>query len=375
MAIVALAEFLIVSVSSFGLGDPPAVADRRSPTGGWTFIATFGGPTGVDPGDEGQRAELGLSDEERRLLAGCTIARLRSTAGDDASCTNLYAAGQPTVLGLGPSFLARGGFRFVDHAAGGGPAADRWTLLDRGRDGAAPIPAVLDQATAQWALRLGGVGSRFRLPDETGGSVELEIVGLLEPGILQGYVLVAERDFERMFPRRSGYSMALIDAGRGDPQAVRRAVARAWADAGVSIQPAIDRLRSLAAVQNTFLAGFQALGTLGLLLGTAGVAAVQIQNVLERAGSLGLMRAVGFTPRRIRLAVVLETLLMVGLGLLVGILSGCVAVAPSLAGGVAAVPLGWIVVTAGIVLIVATLAGLLAAGGRLVPGRPRSDLA
>jgi hypothetical protein len=382
VAIVALAEFLIVAVSSFAVGDPERPAGRQSPTGGWTLIATFGTATGVDPADEETRAGLGLSDSDRDALAGCTIARLRSTAGDDASCTNLYAAARPTVLGLGPGFIARGGFRFVDHAplaaAAAGEAANPWTLLERDagdadvtrsggaagkRSGGGPVPAILDQATAQWALKLGGVGSRFSLPDETGGTIDLEIVGLLEPGILQGYVLVSERRFQAMFPRQSGYSMALIDAGSEDPRRVARSAAAAWADAGVSIQPAVVRLRSLLAVQNTFLAGFQALGTLGLLLGTAGVAAVQIQNVLERAGPLGLMRAVGFTPFRIRQVVVLETLCMVGLGLAVGIVAGCIAVLPAFMGGRAGVPIGWIVTTAALVMAVALLAGLVAARG------------
>jgi ABC-type antimicrobial peptide transport system permease subunit len=86
-------------------------------------------------------------------------------------------------------------------------------------------------------------------------------------------------------------------------------------------------------VQNTFLAGFQALGTLGLVLGAAGVAAVQFQSVLERLGSLGLMAAVGFTAARLRLVVVLETVLMVALGLAVGTLAGCLAVVPAFASG------------------------------------------
>jgi hypothetical protein len=58
------------------------------------------------------------------------------------------------------------------------------------RSGGGPVPAILDQATAQWALKLGGVGARFTLPVDAGPAL-FEIVGLLEPGILQGYVLVS----------------------------------------------------------------------------------------------------------------------------------------------------------------------------------------
>jgi len=405
-AIVACAEFLIVAVSSFALQPPPRPHDRAAPTGGWTFLAAFGSPTGIDPADAVSRESLGLSDVDRATLADCTIARIRSSSGDDASCVNLYAPSQPTVLGVGDAFIDRGGFRFLEHApltgeavaAEGSKPINPWRLLHReetteaSRAGnrsplTAPenpsppvVPVIVDQATAQWALKLGGIASRFTLPVDQ-GVAEFEIVGLLEPGILQGYLLVSERNFERLFPRRSGYSLALIDAG-GSRDAggslenvvagrVARAVAAAWADAGVTVTPTLDRLRSLQAVQNTFLAGFQALGTLGLVLGAAGVAAVQFQSVLERLGLLGLMAAVGFTRQRLRLLVVLETLLMVVLGLAVGTLAGCLALVPAFSAGRAGVPVGWIGFTWGLTLVAAVAAGLVAAQRvlRLEPGK------
>ncbi|MEI7782567.1 MAG: ABC transporter permease, partial [Planctomycetota bacterium] len=185
-------------------------------------------------------------------------------------------------------------------------------------------------------------------------------------------VIVAEGEFERMFPWRSGYSLALVEApagllpaglppAAGRPDRVAMAVAAAWADAAVSVQTARARFASLSAVQNTFLAGFQSLGTLGLLLGTAGLAAVQFARVLERRGQLGLLRAIGFGAGRVRNLIVIETLLMVVLGLAVGAVAGVIAILPSLASGRAAVPVGWIGATCGLTLFVGLAAGLVAA--------------
>ena len=56
------------------------------------------------------------------------------------------------------------------------------------------------------------------------------------------------------------------------------------------------RLASYHQVENTYLATFQALGALGLLLGTLGVGAVLARNVLERQREWGLLRAVGYEP-------------------------------------------------------------------------------
>ena len=372
-AIVAFAQFLVVAVSAFAVRPPADPADRGGPTGGYSQLAAFNTASSVDPLDPAVRSALGLTAAEERAVAGCTIERLRSSGGDDASCTNLYAAGRPTVLGVGPAFVARGGFSFVAHAALPAGATNPWTLLERPSTG--PVPAIVDQATAQWALKLGGVGAAFTVADDAGRPVPCEIVGLLAPGVLQGVVIVAEGRFERMFPGRSGYGLALVDDAAlpaADRAAARAGLARAWADAGVSLTPTVERLRSLMAVQNTFLAGFQALGTLGLLLGTAGVAAVLLQGVLERIGSLSLLRAVGFTPGRIRRLLVLETLVTVGLGLAAGTLAGCLAVAPALADASARLPLGWIAATCGLTLLTAVVAAVAAAARAPIPERPRA---
>lgn len=350
IAIVAIAEFLVVALSAFELGPPPVPTDVRSPTGGWTTIASFGTPVSADSAAELPRAEIAL---------------LRSSGGSDASCTNLYAATRPAVLGVGAGFIARKAFSFVAHAPLPAGEHNPWTLLDRSPGAAGPIPAILDQATAQWALKVGGVGARFTVPDDDGADVVYEVVGLLAPGILQGSVLIAEDAFEKVYPRRSGYGLALLAAASPDgvtnPADLERQAADVWADAGVLLEPALARLARLAAVQNTFLAGFQALGLLGLLLGTAGVAAVQTQGVLDRLGQFGLLGALGFAADRVRMLVVTEAVLLVGAGLAAGAVAGLVALAPALAAGRAALPAWWIVVTCGLTLAAAAGAGMVAA--------------
>ena len=167
--------------------------------------------------------------------------------------------------------------------------ANPWTLLADVSPATQPrCPAVLDQATAQWGLKLGGVGAEFTLPDDAGEPARFRIVGLLEPGILQGFVIVAEGGFEQIFPSSLGLRAWRWSSERPSRQPRRADVAGPCEPPGPtrasSITPAARRLASLQAVQNTFLAGFQALGTLGLLLGTAGVAAVQLQGMFERIG-------------------------------------------------------------------------------------------
>ena len=114
------------------------------------------------------------------------------------------------------------------------------------------------------------------------------------------------------------------------------------------------------AVQNTYLSTFQALGGLGLVLGTLGLAAVQLRSVLERRGELALMQAVGFRRRRLGAMVLWEHSLLLLSGLAVGTLSAVVAVWPHLIGGAGAVPWSATAATLALVLVVGLSAGLVA---------------
>jgi len=385
VAMVGLAEFLIVFVAGFELTQPGDSRRRDSPTGGWTHLAEFAAATSVDPSRSAAAAELGLSSDQQRLLAGCEIALLRSSRGDDASCTNLYATNQPLVLGLPAGFCERGGFRFVSHLPLAAGETNPWRLLGRPEEGR-PTPVILDAATAQWALKLGGLGSVFWLSSETGGVTTVEppgtaaaepcqIVGLLEPGILQGAVLMAEADFERLHPLVSGYRRALVAApsAAADGDDLTAALAAAWVDAAATVELTAERLRRLYAVQNTFLAGFQTLGTLGLLLGTAGVAAVAFQGAIERRGSLAVLQAIGFRRRRLAAVLWLESLLPVAVGLAAGAGAGLLAAAPLLATSRRGLPWGMLGGTVLGTLLVASLAGLLAVWLMAIPRRPAEE--
>ena len=84
-------------------------------------------------------------------------------------------------------------------------------------------------------------------------------------------------------------------------------------DPGFDATDAAGQLAGFLAVQNTYLSTFQSLGALGLLLGTIGLAVVQLRSVLERRGELALMRATGFRRGRlVRMVVWENAVLLVG---------------------------------------------------------------
>jgi len=375
---VALAEFMVVFVSGFELVESGNWEERDSPTGGWSHVVKFAFPTSVDPSVSGTTDRLSLNSQEADLLRRSTVSLLRANEGDDANCTSLFATKNPLILGLPDFFLDRGGFRFAGHVDVPEGQQDPWQVLRTSEWKADEIPIIVDAATSQWALKLGGVGSAVRLNTATGevwkentsvmeqAGVRCRIVGLLEPSVLQGMILMSENDFVKVFPFQSGYRMAFVDVPKnfrggqeaeGKPQA-ERAIAAAWGDFGVRVEATKNRLQRLFAVQNIFLAGFQSLGTIGLFLGTVGVAAVGIQGVLERRNSLAILLALGFSQSRLGFMLWLESMALVLAGIVTGGASGFLAAFPFIHSAEQVLPWGWLLVSAGGTVVAATIASL-----------------
>jgi ABC-type antimicrobial peptide transport system permease subunit len=177
---------------------------------------------------------------------------------------------------------------------------------------------------------------------------------------LQGSLIVSERALLKEFPEVSGSRVFLIDAPADRQAEVAAELDDALGDYGFAATPTTKRLAEYMVVQNTYLETFQSLGGLGLLLGTLGIAAVQMRNVFERRGELALLRAVGFARRRLGAMVMLENLLLVAGGLLLGIAAALVAILPHLLGDTAAIPWRSLAVMLGLVLAAGLLAGLTA---------------
>lgn len=359
MGLIASASFLIVAVSAFRVDPAAQQPARDGGTGGFTLVAESDQPLFHSFATAEGRKELGFSQENAQLLADAQPFAFRVVRGDDASCLNLYQVQQPTVLGAPDAFLQRGGFAWSGSAAASPQQqANPWLLL---RDPPADlpqgaVPVVLDEATATYALHLSGVGADYTITDGNGRPLQLRVVGLLRGSILQGVLVLREADLLAHFPDVSGYRYFLLDTPPPKTAAVQATLEDVLGDYGLAAETTGRRLAAFMAVQNTYLSTFQTLGGLGLLLGTVGLAAVQLRNVLERRGELALLRATGFRRRRLVELVVLENALVLLAGLGLGSLAAALAVLPHMLGGGAGVP--WL--SLGGTLLAVLVVGLLA---------------
>ena len=151
----------------------------------------------------------------------------------------------------------------------------------------------------------------------------------LAGSLFQRELIIPEREFLRLFPEESGYRFFLIEAPVARQDAITSLLESRLADDGFDVSSTAARLQSFFEVENTYLSTFQALGGLGLLLGTVGLGAVLLRNALERRREMALVRAIGFRRDQLRVVVLAENLGLLVAGIVLGAVSALVAVAPA----------------------------------------------
>jgi hypothetical protein len=328
VALIAFATFVIVSVEAFRKEPGHADLARASGTGGFPLLAQSALPIVTDPNTDAGREALGLDASDHPGLLQVRFVPFRERPGEDASCLNLYAPQEPRILGAPPAFVREARFRFQSSlATDDGERQNPWILLESARaDGT--VPAIADATTLQYVLHR-AVGDELIVRGDDGAPVRLRLVGALRDSVLQGALIVGESDFLRAFPDREGFRFFLLDAPPEGASALVAPLEEALADWGFRVEPSGERLAAFHRVENTYLSTFQSLGSLGLVLGTLGLAAVVLRNVIERRRELALLRAVGYGSRTIVSIIVVETLLLVAAGVFCGSVSALLAIVPA----------------------------------------------
>jgi hypothetical protein len=351
--------FVVFSVSAMTEDLSTQAGQRRSGTGGFRLYAESSIAIPQDLNDDRGRANYRLTDKE--LLKGVTILPLRVREGDDASCLNLNLSLTPPLLGVDPGKFGSLG-AFAD--------AELWKLLEQPLPGGVVPALVGDSATAMWKLKVQvgkDNGALLDYVDERGQSFKVKLVGALPPrlSVLQGRLLVSNRDFTAHYPSEGGFKMFLVDAPAASEDRLRQYLSQRLETAGFDVVPSVERLREFYVVESSYLRLFMVLGGLGLLLGSAGMGILVLRHVIERRGELALLRAVGYTKDDAARVVMAEQRFLLLAGLALGTLASALAVAPTallsrtsipfglLAAfliGTAVLSLGWIRLAAGAAL-------------------------
>ena len=312
--------FMVVSVGANHKDIGDAVHERNSGTGGFALLAHTTVPMTETP-------QLQRIDDVPPVPQTAVVP-FRQYTRDDASCLNLNRASQPTLLGVDPIRLAdKQAFAFRETIKyDEDEVASPWLLLNQTSAGDT-LPAIGDYATVMWGLHK-KIGDTLAYRDETGDTVLLKIVGILQESVLQGRLIIAEDDFVRHFPSVDGKSVFLIDADPMDFPIQAKEMTRKYRDYGMEMVPAAEKLAQYNEVENTYMAIFLILGGLGLVLGSAGLGLVLVLNVLDRSGELAMMQAVGFRKTGLTKILFIEHGLLLAAGLICGLLPALLAILP-----------------------------------------------
>jgi len=305
----AAGTFLVIASSAFHKQTPEGNPEA-GPMGGFSLV-----------GSSNQAIGEAFTDAAGDPLP--TVG-FRVSEGASATCLNLSSVASPRILGVDPSEMA-GRFTF---AATLGEREPDWERLLAGSSDAETVPAIVDQTTLLWALKM-KVGDELTALAEDGRSFTLGIVAALQPGILQGGLIISRDAYLDHFPGDDGPRFFLIEAP-APLDALRRELNRRHGDEGLQTRPAREILAEYNAVENAYLSMFQVLGGFGLVLGTVAVGLVAARNLQERRRPLSLLLAVGWTRRQIAALARRELLASAGAGLAIGILSSALAVGPQL---------------------------------------------
>jgi hypothetical protein len=271
IALIAFATFTIVAVDAFR-------RDEATPNPNFPWVA---------------ESQLPIYND-----LGPGIIPLRLRTGDDASCLNLYQPQRPRILGV--------------------PKSLGWTAIDaEPTDGT--IPALVDANSLEYTLHA-KVGDVREFED----GLKLRFVGTLRDSVFQSELVISEANFLRAFPQEQGFRMFLLDA----PASRIPTLEDELSDYGFDVTSTRERLAAYHRVENMYLSTFQSLGALGLLLGTAGLGAVLLRNLLERRRELALLQAVGYSSRHLTLIILAENAFLLVCGLAIGTVCAAIAVGP-----------------------------------------------
>lgn len=327
--LISFAAFTLIAIAAFRQGTPTNTGKPNSGAGGYRLIATAGIPLLGDLNTQQGRRVLGMTNAADPMWDGVHFVSMRRWQGQDISCLNLTQPTTPTILAVPPELMAAPDkdhtFRFT-FAQGEGD--NPWLLLNEHEsDGSWPV--IADANTAQYILHL-KLGQTRDVPDAAGSPRHLKLVATLSGSIFQSELLMSEPNFRRLFPAVDGFGVVLIDCAPEKQKAIEQSLNTQLGEYAVDTEPTAYRLARYLEIENTYLSTFQALGALGLMLGTIGLAVVLVRTVIERKAELALLASLGFRRADRIILILSENVFLLVLGLLIGTLCALLGILPAL---------------------------------------------
>lgn len=154
---------------------------------------------------------------------------------------------------------------------------------------------------------------------QSGQTTVVRIIGILDQDLSTLFGMYVNRaSVEQIFPdpATTSYRVKLSDSSKADERA--KEFEAALLQHGAQAQSFEEILNESQGIFRGFLALIQGFMGLGLIVGIAAVGVIAFRSVVERRQQIGILRAIGFQSSLVSLGFIIETIFVVGLGVISG---------------------------------------------------------
>lgn len=332
-AILSIGIFIVLSTGANRIDTSRDVDTNSSGTGGYRFFIKTNMGVNADLSTTEGKTKMAVREDYKDL----SFVQMLHFESDDASCLNLNKILRPSILGVNPEkFIVRKAFSFVKTMQKS--ERNPWYLLHQKLDKNC-IPAFADQTVITWGLGK-SLGDSIKYVNEQGDSIYLVLVGGLANSVFQGNLIVSEENFRQHFPSNSGSRVLLADVDATQTEDLKENLEGALRNYGAEIEYADERLATFNSITNTYLDIFVALGGIALILGTLGIAIILIRSIRSRKKQYAMMQAYGISLTTIRKIILMEFMIVMFAGIVIGLLASLIAGLPGFLAANGEVPVG-----------------------------------
>jgi ABC-type lipoprotein release transport system permease subunit len=297
--------------------------------GGYDMLGESSLPLNFDLNNASSRRSYGLDSD---ILNTIDVTPMKSVGHEAGKCSNMNAIYPPRIYGIDNKFITENNFEFM-RTKSGLSEEEVWeefqnfeenqvtgiNVADKSSRGT--IPIIGDYETLIW-LYGGDIGSIFEINDDYGTTHDLEVIAIINSPVFAGSFIMAETDFDTIFPISGQLKSFLITTTEPDKETAKEQLQWELREFGMALITVDEMTEDSVGYVSAYMNLFQLYLYLGLTVGIAALGILSLKAISERHHEIGVLKAIGFRNRQIFSLFILENTYICTIGIIVGAITG-----------------------------------------------------